>query len=85
MRVGVYGLPPLTDKMPPITRSRSQKDFVPKKEEAKTDLAKKYWWFCGHPTATIVSIKHHMHACEECPQSRLWEYFYVNGQLRTGT
>lgn len=81
--------------MPMMTRSRYQKEVAPlvekKKEEARKraaenkELAKKYWWFCGHPTAEIVSIPDHMHACHECSQSRLWEYFYVNGQLHTGT
>lgn len=81
--------------MPVMTRSRYQKEVVPliekRKEESKkqaaenVELAKKYWWFCGHPTARIVSVRSHMHACEECFQSHGWEYFYVNGQLRTGT
>lgn len=89
-----YRLPP-TDKMPTTTRSRYQKEVVPqlerKREEARrqaaenVELAKIHGWFCGHPTARIVSVKSRMHACEECSQSHGWEYFYVNGQLRTGT
>lgn len=79
----------------PMTRSRYQKEVVPliekREEEAKkqatenVELAKQYWWFCGHATARIVSVREHMHMCEECSESRLWECYYVNGQLRTGT
>ena len=75
----------------PMTRSKTKPIVEKAKEDAKkqaaenVELAKQYWWFCGHATARIVSVRGHMHACEECSQSRLWEYFYVNGLLRTGT
>jgi hypothetical protein len=78
-----------------MTRSRYQKEVIPliqkRKEDARKqaeenkELAKMYWWFCGHACARIVSVRQRMHECEACPQSHDWEYFYVNGQLRTGT
>ena len=74
----------------PTTRSQTKpivekaKEDAKKKAEENLELAKQYWWFCGHATATIVSVRGRMHACEECSQSRVWEYFYVDGQLRTG-
>ena len=78
--------------MPVITRSRYQKEVAPlleknanKQAAENKKLAKKYPWFCGHPTAKIVSIPGRMHQCQECSQSRPWEYFYVDAQLTTGT
>ena len=79
----------------PTTRSQYQKEVVPilerRREEARqqaaenVELAKTYGWFCGHPTAKIVSVMSRMHMCGECSQSHHGECFYVNGQLRTGT
>jgi hypothetical protein len=81
--------------MPVITRTRFTKEVAPALEKAREDarrhaaenvtLAKTHRWFCGHATARIVNIRHRTHTCEECTQSHGWEFFYKDGQLRTGT
>ena len=54
--------------------------------ETNTELAKKYWWFCGHPNAVIFSVRTQQHSCPDCPGARPkdGEIYFKGGCLHTG-
>ena len=68
-----------------MATTRSKRIQLPV-SETNTELAKKYWWFCGHPNAVIFSVRTQQHSCPDCPSARPkdGEIYFKGGCLRTG-